>query len=226
MFELNLIKDKAKSRQRRRVIFLGIVTILFLSGLLAIVVGSLFWQELTTLKKVEADILSKKTSNDAIELEIGIEKPKAKKRRNAMIEAWTEDLDVRQNRPYFTPLMRDIADHYPKSAEFWYNMLQVEQQEVVATGVRADRDPTAGSKELMGTRRLNGTGYIQIEQSDVLTVSELRSLSGRMQSMVKLVGEPRFELDLSKEPNTIQDGGRYVPFTIQAAATIFSGVRP
>lgn len=222
MFELNLIKDKAKARQRRRVIFLGIVTILLLSGLLAIVVGSLFWQELTTLESVNANIKSTTAANDAIDKENKEREPKAKKRRNAMILAYQEDLEVRQNRPYFTPIMRDLADIFPKSAEFWYNSISITQP-TTGGGGRGAIAYDQGSKDLMGTRSLIGSGYIQIEQSDILTQNELTTLSSRMQGMVRLCGQPRFEMDLSRDQSAVQGSGRYVPFTIQASTTMFTG---
>lgn len=221
MFELNLIKDKAKARQRRRVIFLGIVTILLLSGLLAIVVGSLFWQELTLVEKVNADIASTDKANQAIDAENKEREPKARKRRNAMILAYQEDLEVRQNRPYFAPILRDFAEISPKSAQFWYNSITITQPTTGAGGRGQAYDQ--GAKDLMGTRSLIGTGYIQIEQSDVLTQTELTTLSSRMQSMVRLVGQPRFEMDMSRDQSAVQGSGRYVPFTIQASTTMFTG---
>ncbi|MBX3458806.1 MAG: hypothetical protein KF696_02435 [Planctomycetes bacterium] len=221
MFELNLIKDKAKARQRRRVIFLGIVTILLLSGLLAIVVGSLFWQEMTLLEKVNSDIASTDKANQAIDAENKEREPKARKRRNAMIVAYQEDLEVRQNRPYFAPILRDFAEISPKSAQFWYNSITITQPTTGGGGRGQAYDQ--GAKDLMATRSLIGTGYIQIEQSDVLTQTELTTLSSRMQSMVRLVGQPRFEMDMSRDQSAVQGSGRYVPFTIQASTTVFAG---
>jgi hypothetical protein len=116
MFELNLIKDKAKARQRRRVIFLSIVSILFLAGLLGIFVGSLFWRETIGLKKVNAEVAETQKKLDDLRIHLDVAEPKARKRRNTLIKALKEDHMVRTDRPSFTPIMEDLAKYHPTTA--------------------------------------------------------------------------------------------------------------
>jgi hypothetical protein len=223
MFELNLIKDKAKARQRRRVIFLSIVSILLLAGLLAIFVGSLFWRETIKLKQADEEVTQIALKLDALKLDLDTREPAARKRRNALIEAWGEDVLVREMRPYFNPILQDLVEHHPPTAKFWYNSVQLTTNTGGPVGDADDK--TAASKALMGTRGLEANGYIQIEGSDVLTESELTQISRQMDGMVKLVGEPKFTLDVSHEivPGGDAEASRYVPFTVRAAQTQFSG---
>ena len=222
MFELNLIKDKAKARQRRRVIFLSIVSILFLAGLLSIFVGSLFWRETIKLKSVNETITRKQADIDTLRAELDIRQPAAKKRRNALIEAWKEDVMVRQDRPFFNPILADIAEHHPASAEFWYNDITISTSG--SRGPAAADDQFAASKDLMGTRGLEASGYIEIEASDIVTESELNQVAKQMDGMVKLVGEPKFNLEISGENEDNEgdaESSRYVPFNMRAAQTTF-----
>jgi outer membrane murein-binding lipoprotein Lpp len=226
MFELNLIKDKAKARQRRRVIFLSIVSILLLAGLLSIFVGSLFWRETTKLKQANKEVEQISTKINTMNADLNVREPAARKRRNALIEAWKEDVLVRQDRPYFTPILKDIVKHHPGQAKFWYNqiVLTTNSEGGGPRGPQAN-DELAASKALMGTRGLEANGYIQIENSDILTESELAQLAHQMDGMLKLVGEPKFTLDVSNEivPGGDAEASRYVPFTMRAAQTQFSG---
>ncbi|MCA8915848.1 MAG: hypothetical protein KDB90_10595 [Planctomycetes bacterium] len=223
MFELNLIKDKAKARQRRRVIFLSIVSILLLAGLLAIFVGSLFWRETIKLKQANDEVTQISLKLDGMRADLDVREPAARKRRNALIEAWSEDVLVRQDRPFFNPILTDLVEHHPPTAKFWYNSIQL----TTNTGGRAGdaSEDTAAATALMGTRGLEANGYIQIEGSDVLTESELTQVARQMDGMVKLVGEPKFSLDVSHEivPGGDAEASRYVPFTVRAAQTQFSG---
>lgn len=229
MFELNLIKDKAKARQRRRVIFLSVVSILFLAGLLSIFVGSLFWRETTQLKKTQDEMASVDTSLKAMKADLDVREPAARKRRNALIEAWREDVAVRQDRPYFSPIIRDIVSYHPASARFWYNQISISTN-VEGGGPRGTGTDSelAAAKSLMGTRGLEASGYIQIEGSDILTESELRTVAKQMDGMLKLVGEPKYTLDVSSEiiPGGDSEASRYVPFTMRAAQTQFTREAP
>ena len=82
MFELNLIKDKAKARQRRRIIFLSIVGILFLSGLLSIFVFfALFWRETITLKNAQDEVARVDKSLKELKDNLDKREPAARKRR-------------------------------------------------------------------------------------------------------------------------------------------------
>lgn len=224
MYELNLIKDKAMARQRRRVIFLSIVCILFLSGLSAIFVGSLYWNETTKLTTVRKNVADLKTQNDTLKADLDIREPKGVKRRNGLIEAWRESMDVRKDRLFFGPALHDVYDRRPFSAEFWYRELSITTSHQGAPGAV---DNTAA--ELMMPRTLDGSGYVQIEASEILTKRELDSLSGRMEGMTRLTGQPTFNMELEREaaggnqPNRTGDERRYVGFRVQAAQRVFGG---
>ncbi len=225
MFELNLIKDKAKARQRRRIIFMSIVCIALLSGLCLIAVGSLFWTESTRLGTVEADIASVTSTIKALEAEVKVKEPIARKRRNGMIRAWQEDYDVIQNRPRMTPVLSDIARYHPRNGDFWYNEIHIRPIRATGTG-NQQSDPSGAAKALMGTRSLEGEGYIEIEQSDVMTDNELRDMTAKMTDMVDLVGVPTFTItDNMQSEGLALEGGRYVRFSVRAAATTFAGAR-
>ncbi|MCB9932789.1 MAG: hypothetical protein H6841_05125 [Planctomycetes bacterium] len=229
MFELNLIKDKAKARQRRRVIFLSVVSILFLAGLLAIFVGSLFWKETTDLKTANNEIATVEKKLTDMKSDLDVREPAARKRRNSVIEAWYEDVSVRQDRPYFSPIIKDLVEHHPSTARFWYNSVSISTNTEGAgpRGTGAE-GAAASAKALMGTRGLEAGGYIQIEGSDILTEVELRTIAKQMDGMLKLVGEPKFTLDVSAEvvPGGDSEASRYVPFTMRAAQTQFTSNAP
>lgn len=230
MFELNLIKDKAKSRQRRRIIFLSVVSILFLSGLLAIFVGSLFWRETIAVKNAQVEVARIQGSLTDLKTTLDTREPAARKRRNALIEAFQEDVLIRQDRPYFNPILEDIAQHHPSSANFWYNSVQITADTQPGGGLRGQvgEDPYAASKSLMGTRGLEANGYVQIEASDIVTESELVQVAGRMDGFLKLVGKPTFNVDVAAEitPGGNPEESRYVPFTMRAAQTLFRSEAP
>lgn len=220
MFELNLIKDKAKARQRRRVIFLAIVTVLFLSGLLSIFVGSLFWKETTDLKKVNEQVASKQKQVDDLHTRLNVEEPAAIKRKLGMIAAYSEDFNVRKRRPYFSPILEDLFKQRPNS-EFWYNRLTIDVNTAgLQRGVGGQQeDPTSRSTALMGPRSLQASGYVQIVASDIVTESDLKQVAQAMDGMLTLLGEPQFNLDLQREtsPTADREVSRYVPFTMRAA---------
>lgn len=222
MFELNLIKDKAKARQRRRVIFLSIVCILFLSGLLAMFVGSLYWNETTKLNRIQIEATKLKDKNDAMNNDLLVREPKALKRRNGLIEAWKESNAVRRDRVYFKPSLQDIFERRPSTAEFWYRQLSIT---VVRQGGPGE---TMKGEDLLGPRGLLGGGYIQIEGSEVLTQRELDARSVQMDNLTKLVGQPKFTLNVERQDNANRqnrpgDERQYIDFTIQAAQRVFTG---
>jgi hypothetical protein len=223
MFELNLIKDKAKARQRRRIIFMSIVCIALLSGLSLIAVGSLYWTETTRLGTVETKIASVTSTITALEGEVKLREPIARKTRNGMINAWQEDYDVIQNRPRLTPVVSDLARYHPRNGDFWYNEIHIRP---IRAAQGQQVDPSAAAKALMGTRALEGGGYIEIEQSDVMTDNELRDMTAKMTDMVDLVGVPFFTItDNTESEGLALEGGRYVRFIVSAAATTFAGAR-
>lgn len=231
MFELNLIKDKAKARQRRRVVFLSIVGILFLSGLLSIFVFfALFMRERSELKNAEIEVARVEKNLKDLETQLNIREPAARKRRNALILAYQEDVMVRQDRPYFGPILEDIAEYHPNSAKFWYNSILISVETGQGGGPRgnASDDKYAAAKALMGTRGLEANGYVQIEASDIVTDSELVQIAKQMDGMIKLVGEPKYAIDVSSEitPGGNADASRYVPFTMRAAQSVFRSEAP
>ncbi len=223
MFELNLIKDKAKARQRRRVIFLSIVCILFLSGLTGIFVGSLYWNETTKLNKIResANLLAK--ANESLNNELMIREPKSLKRRNGLIEAWKESAAVRRDRKFFTPALQDLFERKPATADFWYRQLTIS---IVRQGGPAD---VVKGEDLLGPRGLLGSGYVAIEGSEVLTQRELDARAAQMNGLSSLVGQPRFTLEVERQDTANRqsrsgdDDRVYVGFTIQAAQSVFRG---
>ena len=227
MFELNLIKDKAKARQRRRVIFLAIVTVLFLSGLLSIFVGSLFWKESTDLKKLNDTIASQQKQVTDLTTRLNVEEPAAIKRKLGMIAAYTEDFNTLKRRPYFTPILKDLYQQKP-NAEFWYNRLTIDVNTAGlqrgASGV--PDDPHQRANALMGPRSLQANGYIQIVASDIVTENDLKQVAQAMDGMLTLLGEPQFSLDLQREtsPTADREVSRYVPFQMRAALRDSSAV--
>ena len=115
MFEPNLIKDKAKARKRGRGIFLEMVTVVFVSGLLSIFVGSLFWKESTDLKKLNDTIASQQKQVTDLTTRLNVEEPAAIKRKLGMIAAYTEDFNTLKRRPYFTPILKDLYQQKPNA---------------------------------------------------------------------------------------------------------------
>jgi hypothetical protein len=224
MFELNLIKDKAKARQRRRIIFMSIVSVLLLSGLLGIFCGSLFWREITMLDTKESQIASTSATINALDAQVTRDEPIARKKRNAMINAWNEDFEVRNNRKPFTPTLNAFAQYRPPNGDFWYNTIHIRSNIPVTAG--GAEDPFAAAKALMGTRVLFGQGHIQIAESDYRTEQDLQQMTQDMQVIIPLVGPPNFSIDLSKKPDAAaMEGGAYVTFRVTAAATTFTGAR-
>ena len=226
MFELNLIKDKALARQRRRVIFLAVACILLLAGLVSIFVGSLVWNEHNRVKLLRSRIVSLESENKTREDGLNIREPKARKLRNGLILAWTESRDVRANRRLLTPLLQDLAEHRPMGVnEFWYNQISVNViRESSTSGSQVPK-----GEDLLGARSLQGFGHIQIAGSDVLTDKALKQLGATMGNAIRLVGEPNFELLLEQESaaktSASSETTRYVQFSVQAAQLTFTGGR-
>ncbi len=218
MFELNLIKDKALARQRRRVIFLSIVTIVFLAALCSIFVGSLIYREMTAIEKRTNEIASKKTESDNLKNVLDVREPKAIARRAGMIRAYNEDVDTLDRKPDLTPILEALAENYPASSEFWYTDLQISLDNSAITD---SDDQYSLSRELLRSRVLQGTGYVEIEGSDVVTTMSLNAVADSMFGVPQfrnLLSTPKFNLDLQNE-RTAGPGDankRYVPFTIQA----------
>lgn len=222
MFELNLIKDKALARKRRRLIFMTIVSVLLFSGLVAIFVGSLFWQELTWHKRLRGDIASLQDAVNQMENQVKVERPITRKRRNALINAWLEDKEVISASRAFTPAFRELFQERPRTDEFWYNTIQIDTPR--AGAARSPADQWAHAEALLRPRNLNGGGYIQIQGSDVVTEGELDRAARRMTEVSMLMGRPSFVVDFSEKPDeAAAEGGVYVPFEITASTTAFTG---
>jgi hypothetical protein len=225
MFELNLIKDKAMARKRRRLIFMSIVSVVLLSGLVTIFVGSLFWQEITALNRVEAEIASTQSIVNQVRSENVAQEPVAIRLRNARINAWLEDKMVRETRPTFTPAMRELYQRRPRTDEFWYNTIQFTTTR--DAGGRTEPTGPEIAAALLGTRELSASGYMQVLGSDVVTEEQLDALAMRMSDvMMRVAGIPQFEADFSQKPDeAAMEGGVYVPFRLRASTTRFVGSR-
>lgn len=222
MFELNLIKDKAKARQRRRVIFLSIVCILFLAGLTGIFVGSLIWNENTKYKKLNAQANDLDNKNTALRNDLDLREPKALRKRNGLIEAWRESTQVHKDRKFFSPALQDIFERRPNT-EFWYRQISI-------TAVRqAGPGDQIKGEDLLGPRGLLGSGYVQIEGgAETLTQRELDARSLQMAALTLLVGQPKFSMtvdqgDRQNRQTRPGDEREYVDFGIQASQRVFTG---
>lgn len=220
MFELNLIKDKAMARQRRRIIFMSVVSILFLALLSGMGVGSLFWTEKINLDKLTSTTHSLVESNAQREAILTVEWPKTLRRRNALIRALNEDRALLQDRRLFAPALKDIYERRPATAEFWYSQLKITAE-----------SPDGEGAALMAPRKVRGFGHIQLELSDVRTQEELSGLSptGGTRSMVgvtQLAGNPLFTMQGSDPMGTAARQGderRYVGFDMRAEQRTFTG---
>lgn len=227
MFELNLIKDKAKARQRRRVIFLSIVCVLFLSGLLAIFVGSLYWNESTKLTKLRIQAKDLNDRNTALKADLDVREPKAVLRRNGLIEAWKESLQVHKDRKYFSLALQDLFEVKPATAEFWYRQISFSiVRQGGGGGAQGGPATELKGEDLLGPRGMLGGGYIEVEGSEVLTKRELDARALKMEYLTNLVGQPSFTLNLERQDANRQnrpgDERQYLDFTIQAAQRIFN----
>lgn len=218
MFELNLIKDKQKARQRRRIVFLAVSGIVLLSGLTAISVGGLIWKLMIEVDGVRANVVSQTEAADQLEASLSVREPAARERRNGLILAWNEDVRVMKDRPYFTPALADFAGETPATVEFWYNSIAINMP-----GGGSDDDDAMLA--LLEGRHVVSQGYIEIDASSshVMAERELSSIAGRMRRVQDLAGPVRFDVD---EQNEIAPGGggmssKYMPFTASATQGFF-----
>jgi len=225
MFELNLIKDKAKARQRRRVIFLSIVSILFLAALVSMFAGSLVYREQLNNDRLRASVKNLTDENNAMDADLKIKRPKTLTQRNRLIKACVESERVRNNRRYFTPALEDLYMRAPAGAEFWYTSVDLQP-------IRQAGAATAGSTgaDLLGFRSLYAEGYVMIVGSDVLTQKSLENIGGSMRGMHELVGNPQFTS--SPDQGVVAgaqgsvDEPRYIRFSVQALQQVFTGGTP
>jgi hypothetical protein len=216
MFELNLIKDKAAARQRRRIVFLSIMSVVLLSGLLSMFVGGLIYQEFTRVKSLNEEIANQQNANDNLQMTIATREPAARSKRNGLINAWNESLAVQQDRPRFTPVLIDLSSHRPPTAEFWYNMITISR----VGAARAGDEEFGEAEALMRSRSLTGSGYVQVLDSDILTESTLQQVAAAMDRMVPLVGEPEFILETREDARggaAATEEIRYAGFQLSSA---------
>jgi hypothetical protein len=230
MYELNLIKDKAKARQRRRIVFLCIVSVLFLGGLLSIFVGSLYWRETIVLDSVAAHAADLERSIQERQADLAVRGPKTLKRRNALIRAQQEDERVLADLQAYSPLLMDLHRERPTTAEYWYNEIDIGLTPTT-TGRGTTADPQAAAEALLGGRTLSARGWLQIEASDIMSQNELDSVAGRMQNLLQVVGRPGFSLDAASQSGQSIGTGvrqgedrRYAQFQLRAARATFRGV--
>ncbi|MDC1142817.1 hypothetical protein OAU50_06970 [Planctomycetota bacterium] len=222
MFELNLIKDKALQRQRRRIIFMAIVMVVFLSGLMSIFVGGMIWKEHNKIEKLTAENETTTIGLDGQLATLDIEQPKADKRRRGLILAYQESVDVRTKRPQFTNILKDIVSQRPPS-EFWYNSLTIDPSD---SGASSDNPHAAADALISRKLRLEATGYIQIVDSDVITKKELDSVAKGMQSIEYWMSEPNFTINEQQKNQPAVPGEvtlKYSSFTMTASRRSFSG---
>lgn len=215
MFELNLIKDKAQSRQRRRVIFLTIMMVVFLSGLLSLFVGTMIWR-----KGKDNDLLAKSNDNDNKVLidkttDLNEREPISKRRRRDMILYYNESDTVLNNRLKFTNMLVDIADVRPSGTDFWYNRLTIERPAVS----RSDESKHAEADSLVsGKLKLKADGYVEINSSDVLTRNDLEAVAKRMHNIISIINEdPEFKVFIEKKVTPGRDVHAYAPFELEAS---------
>lgn len=214
MFELNLIKDKAKARQRRRVIFMSIMMILLMSGLVSIFVGSLIYREQNLINKVAKDAIDLEKTNKALEADLAIEEPKSIKKRNGLIKACAESENVRNKRLYFAPALDDLFMKQPKNARFWYTRVEFTTSRPQTPGAAP-----SGVVDLLGLRTFNGNGHVQMVESDVRTQSSLEEMVGGMQGLGQLVGQPVYT---SHPDQSVEGRGpaneetRYIRFSVRS----------
>lgn len=197
MFELNLIKDKARARQRRRVIFLCITSICFLAALCSLFVASIYLKELNETNDYtrqaqakEKELNEKKAENDRNE-------PVFRLRRNEVIKAWNEDLEFLNRRPNYSPVLKVLSTERP-GAPYWFSNLTItmlaqgQNPAAVAAGT-----PVKVPKLLL-PRGLRAQGMIAVVESDVRTQQALTRWDERMNDrdgFVQLVGPAQSRLD-------------------------------
>ena len=234
MFELNLIKDKARARQRRRIIFLTITSVCFLAGLCSLFVVSLYLSELNATKDAEKQAGMKQAELDAKKVENDTNDPIFRKRRNEVIKAWNEDTDFLSRRPYYSPVLRLLTKEKP-GAPFWYStiefrMLALPNSAAAPAGVTA----TPQTPKLLAPRGLHISGMISITESDVKTQQALKRMDERLndaEGFVQLVGPATSQLDpaASNKFGGGQGGGdasRWSEFTLQTSNAGASGYGP
>ena len=222
MFELNLIKDKARARQRRRIIFLSITSISFLAALCSLFVVSMYLKELNETNDFAKQAQTKEAEFNAKKAENDRNEPVFKLRRNEVIKAWNEDIDFLAKRPYYSPVLKALYTEKP-GARYWFSSILIatlgQAQASAATGTTA----APKTPKMMMPRGLRISGMIAIVESDVRTEQAMTRWDERMNErdgFVQLVGPARSRL-ASTSGSGGQGGGegsRWNEFTIESSA--------
>jgi hypothetical protein len=198
MFELNLIKDKARARQRRRVIFLTITSVCFLAGLCSLFVASLYLSELNATKDAARQADAKNAELNVKKVENDTNEPIFKKRRNEVIKAWLEDTEFLSKRPYYSTVLKILSTERPGSP-YWYTIIEFRLlAQGNPAGVAAGGPALPQTPKLLLPRGLRISGMISITESDVKTQQALKRMDERMndrEGFVALVGPVTSVLD-------------------------------
>lgn len=221
MFELNLIKDKAAQRQRRRVIFLSIVMIVFLSGLLSIFVGSLIWSEITKIKTITTANTLQKTTLTKLKTQLGVEQPLVEKRRKGLILAYNESVSVRAKTPRFASLLMDIAEVVPDETELWYNGLSIKSNDDEPLE-KTNAELALANGLISGNHKFKASGFVLIKDSDIVTERILSDVAGEMSNVRQMMKRPEFKFDHSTggdqaAKQVSSEASKYKRFTLEAS---------
>jgi hypothetical protein len=215
MFELNLIRDKARARRRRRIIFLSIVSIMFFSLLNVLFIGSLWFSvaKETDREKLKAD--SKEKEAKELKAFLDVEQPKWEKNRNQVIRAWNETDKLFTTRRTVTPSLKDLMSNTARvegNVQFWYTELRVAPVPPSTQG-----GPGMIKTSIIEPLQLYATGVIQVTESDDRTRILLGIVSDRLASGNFGLGVPSFEVDFSKQLKAPGggEGSRYAEFTLR-----------
>jgi hypothetical protein len=225
MFELNLIKDKAKARQRRRVIFMSIMLVMLLCGLVSLFVGSMIWTEQNDINWVTEKHINLEKQNTTLDNDLKLKEPAAIKRLNALVRATEESERLRNKRMYFAPALRDLFMVRPDGTRFWYTAIDFAPIRPAAAqgGVQPPVD-------LTGYRSFSADGHVQILLSDVKTQQALERMSADMRDLAALCGQPSFTsqpdqgtVSSSGAGGQTQEEERYIRFSARAMQQYYTG---
>ena len=197
MFELNLIKDKARARQRRKIIFMTISMVCLMAGLCSLFVVSLYIKELNDTNRFAREAQSKEAEFNAKKLENDTNDPIFRKRRNEVIKAWNEDVEFLNKRPYYSPVLKVLSTEKP-GAPYWFTSIEFVTLTQGQPGVASTGVPGASATpRMMLPRGLRISGMIAIVESDVRTEQALKRFDERMNDrdgFVALVGPAQSRL--------------------------------
>lgn len=215
MFQLNLIKDKAKARQRRRIVLLSVVSIVFLAGLFSIfvVMMTLTERTRTELEKTTATRLDSDTNQ--LKARLDNEEGAARDRKNMFKEAWEEDRKLLNDRVFLAPVFSQLAQYRPARGQFWYSSMAVSLLTQPALAGQPPKSP------LVASREFSGAGVVQIVDSDIVTQDELTRVGRQISEsavVTQTVGVPQFTLSFDGDTGARggATAGRYARFIVRA----------